>query len=88
MEQEQVQEAPATEQASAQEAPTQEGAIQEAPIQEGPTSPKIQIFDNPQDLAASFEREAVASPDTPDTADTSVSEEVQGECQKCPNKGK
>ena len=87
MEQEQVQEAPATEQASAQEAPAQEAPIKETPIQEGPTPPKIQIFDNPQDLAASFEREAVASPDTPDTADTSVSEEVQGGVSEVPEQG-
>lgn len=70
MEQEVVQqEAPATEQASAQDTPTQEGSIQAAPIQEA-TGTKIQIFDNPQDLAASFQKEA-------DAGDTPVQDQVQ-----------
>ena len=62
MEQEVQQEAPSVEQASAQEAPAQE-------------QPKIQIFDNPQDLAASFEQEAAAAPDT---STPPVPEEVPG----------
>ena len=75
MEQEVQQEAPAVEQASAQEAPAKE-------------QPKIQIFNNPQDLAASFQQEA--APDTPDTPDTSappVPDEVPGEVLNMPEQG-
>ena len=75
MEQEVQQEAPAVEQASAQEAPAKE-------------QPKIQIFNNPQDLAASFQQEA--APDTPDTPDTSappVPDEVPGEVVNMPEQG-
>ena len=75
MEQEVQQEAPAVEQASAQEAPAQE-------------QPKIQIFDNPQDLAASFQQEAAAAPDTPDTSAPPCQKKCQGKCSTCPNKGK
>ena len=74
MEQEVQQEAPAVEQASAQEAPAQE-------------QPKIQIFDNPQDLAASFQQEAAAAPDTPDTSAPPVPEEVPGEVPNMPEQG-
>ena len=74
MEQEVQQEAPAVEQASAQEAPAQE-------------QPKIQIFDNPQDLAASFQQEAAATPDTPDTSAPPVPEEVPGEVPNMPEQG-
>ena len=74
MEQEVQQEAPAVEQASAQEAPAQE-------------QPKIQIFDNPQDLAASFQQEAAAAPDTPDTSAPPVPEEVPGEVLNMPEQG-
>ena len=46
-----------------QEAPAQQEVIQEAPVQESPAQeqPKIQIFDNPQDLAASFQQEATVT---------------------------
>lgn len=71
MEQEVQQEAPAVEQASAQEAPAQE-------------QPKIQIFDNPQDLAASFQQEAAAAPDT---SAPPVPEEVPGEVPNMPEQG-
>ena len=71
MEQEVQQEAPAVEQASAQEAPAQE-------------QPKIQIFDNPQDLAASFQQEAAAAPDT---STPPVPEEVPGEVPDMPEQG-
>ena len=74
MEQEVQQEAPAVEQASAQEAPAQE-------------QPKIQIFDNPQDLAASFQQEAAAAPDTPDTSAPPVPDEVPGEVLNMPEQG-
>lgn len=74
MEQEVQQEAPAVEQASAQEAPAQE-------------QPKIQIFDNPQDLAASFQQEAAAAPDTADTSAPPVPEEVPGEVLNMPEQG-
>ena len=71
MEQEVQQEAPAVEQASAQEAPAQE-------------QPKIQIFDNPQDIAASFQQEAAAAPDT---STPPVPEEVPGEVPDMPEQG-
>jgi hypothetical protein len=68
MEEAQTQE-PAVEQAPAQEAVTetvQEAPVQEtqpeAPVQEAPapeTPPPFEIFNNPQDLAASMQREAV-----------------------------
>lgn len=71
MEQDVQQEAPAIEQAPAQEAPVQE-------------QPKIQIFDNPQDLAASFGSEAAPAADTPDPDPTPVPTEVPGEVQNVP----
>ena len=74
MEQEVQQEAPAVEQASAQEAPAQE-------------QPKIQIFDNPQDLAASFQQEAAATSDTPDTSAPPMPDEVPGEVLNMPEQG-
>jgi len=65
MEQEaQVQE-PAVEQAPAQEAVSeaqpQAAPAPEAPVQEAPTAPPFEIFDNPADLAASMQREAVTA---------------------------
>ena len=63
MQEEVQQEAPAIEQAPAQEtvteAPVQETPVQEAPVQEAPAEapPTFQIFDNPEDLAASMQRE-------------------------------
>ena len=66
MEQEVQQEAPAVEQASAQEAVIQEAPVQETPAQE---QPKIQIFDNPTDLAASFQEEFAANTDSTPAAD-------------------
>lgn len=63
MQEEVQQEAPAVEQAPAQEtvteAPVQETPVQEAPVQEAPAEapPTFQIFDNPEDLAASMQRE-------------------------------
>jgi len=78
MEEEVQQEAPANEQASAQQEVIQEAPVQEAPAQE---QPKIQIFDNPQDLAASFQQEAAA---TTDTTAPPVSDDVQGGVQDVP----
>jgi len=66
MEQEVQQEAPANEQVPAQEAVVQEAPVQETPAQE---QPKIQIFDNPQDLAASFQQEFAANTDSTPAAD-------------------
>tara|TARA_R100001463_G_scaffold89805_3_gene144527 strand:+ start:202 stop:1341 length:1140 start_codon:yes stop_codon:yes gene_type:complete len=66
MEQEVQQEAPANEQAPAQEAVVQEAPVQETPAQE---QPKIQIFDNPTDLAASFQQEFAANTDSTPAAD-------------------
>ena len=66
MEQEVQQEAPANEQVPAQEAAVQEAPVQETPAQE---QPKIQIFDNPQDLAASFQQEFAANTDSTPAAD-------------------
>jgi len=65
MEQEaQVQE-PAVEQAPAQEAVSeaqpQAAPAPEAPVQEAPAAPPFEIFDNPADLAASMQREAVTA---------------------------
>ena len=66
MEQEVQQEAPANEQVPAQEAVVQEAPVQETPAQE---QPKIQIFDNPQDLAASFQQEFAANTDSTPATD-------------------
>lgn len=71
MEQEVQQEAPAVEQASAQEAVIQEAPVQETPAQE---QPKIQIFDNPTDLAASFQEEFAANTDSTPAADAEAIE--------------
>lgn len=64
MEESQVQE-PAVEQAPAQEAVSeaqpQAAPAPEAPVQEAPTAPPFEIFDNPADLAASMQREAVTA---------------------------
>lgn len=70
---EQTQAAPAPEQAPVQEAPAQE-VVQE--------QPKIQIFDNPQDLAASMQADAAAN--TPDPSPSPVPNEVPGEVQEVP----
>ncbi len=66
MEESVQQEAPANEQAPAQEAVVQEASVQETPAQE---QPKIQIFDNPTDLAASFQQEFAANTDSTPAAD-------------------
>tara|TARA_R100001510_G_scaffold43777_1_gene40241 strand:- start:1445 stop:2608 length:1164 start_codon:yes stop_codon:yes gene_type:complete len=76
MEQDVQQEAPAIEQAPAQEAPAQE-----APSQE---QPKIQVFDNPQDLAASMQSEPAPAANTPDPDPAPVQEDVQGGMQEVP----
>ena len=64
MEEAQVQE-PAVEQAPAQEAVSeaqpQAAPAPEAPVQEAPAAPPFEIFDNPADLAASMQREAVTA---------------------------
>ena len=80
MEQEVQQEAPAVEQASAQEAVIQEAPVQETPAQE---QPKIQIFDNPTDLAASFQEEFAANTDsTPATDAEAIEPQVETPVQE------
>ena len=80
MEQEVQQEAPAVEQASAQEAVIEEAPVQETPAQE---QPKIQIFDNPTDLAASFQEEFAANTDsTPATDAEAIEPQVETPVQE------